>query len=62
MKRVFPVALLAMLFLGWFLSAANLDSWAAEKLRFGTALKIPPHNSLPPLAAEEKGFWKSQGL
>jgi len=35
---------------------------AVEKLNFGTATKTSPHYALPMVAAEEKGFWKEQGL
>lgn len=35
---------------------------AAEKLKFGTGIKLYPPFYLPVLAAEEKGFWKQNGL
>lgn len=35
---------------------------AAEKLKFGTSLKVSPLYAVPILAAEEKGFWSQQGL
>lgn len=38
------------------------DAWPAEKLRFATPTKTTPHHNLPPLAAEEQGFWKQNGL
>lgn len=48
------------LLLTWGLAGA----WglAAETLKFGTAVKDHPPYYLPVLAAEEKGFWKAQGL
>lgn len=41
--------------------ALSLPS-AAEKIKFGTAVRVSPLYSLPLLAAEEKGFWKENGL
>ena len=35
---------------------------AVEKLKFGTAVKAAPNYYLPPLAAEEKGFWKANNI
>src|SRR3990167_3021285 len=35
---------------------------AVEKLNFGTATRTSPHYVLPMVTAEEKGFWKEQGL
>lgn len=35
---------------------------AAGKVKFGTSVKISPAYYLPMMAAEEKGFWKHQGL
>lgn len=35
---------------------------AAEKLQFGTPIKLSPSNYLPILAAEERGFWRQNGL
>src|SRR3972149_7287235 len=37
-------------------------TWAAEKVKIGTALKFQAVFAMPMLAAEEKGFWKQQGL
>lgn len=37
-------------------------SAAAEKLKFATGVKISPIYNLPVWAAEEKGFWKENGL
>lgn len=36
--------------------------WAADKLRFATTVKTHPILVMPVLAAEEKGFWKQNGL
>ena len=33
-----------------------------DKVRFGTPVKVVGNYALPPLAAEDKGFWKAQGL
>lgn len=35
---------------------------AQEKLKYGTGVKLAPYFYLPPLAGEEKGFWKQNGL
>lgn len=56
MKKINLVAAcLAILFLATF-------SPAAEKVAFGTAVKLFPPYYLPMLAAQEKGLWKEQGL
>lgn len=34
----------------------------AEKVKYGTAIKVYPAYYLPMMAAEEKGLWKSNGL
>ena len=39
-----------------------LNARAAEKVRYGTGVRLFPAYYLPPLAAEEKGFWKENGL
>lgn len=45
------------------LGLAELEkSTGAEKLKFTSAIKTNPLFFLPPLAAEEKGFWKVEGL
>lgn len=59
-----------LIFLGgllWVAPAGLSALWgpagyAAEKLKFATAIKFTPAYYLPILAAEEKGFWKEQGL
>ncbi len=45
----------------FFLFSLVPSSFAAQKLRFGVVIKVPDHE-LPVLAAEEKGFWKKNGL
>lgn len=54
---------------GWFFIALALfllfssdRLWAADKIRFGTAVKGSPLWNLPFLAAEENGFWKQNNL
>ncbi len=37
-------------------------SLAAEKVRFGTPHKLEPHHNLALLAADEKGFFKEEGV
>ena len=37
-------------------------AFAADKIKFATAIKDSPVYYLPVLAAEEKGFWKQNGL
>lgn len=37
-------------------------AWGAQKVRFGTPLKINPLHALPMLAGQEKGFWKGEGV
>lgn len=54
------VSLSVLLFLGFF--PGQSISFGAEKVRLGTALKGVPHFDITPWAAEEKGFWKEQGL
>ncbi len=34
----------------------------SKTLKFGTSVKVSPSYYLPMMAAEEKGFWKAQGL
>lgn len=61
MKRLFQftvVGILVFSYLGLIPATGN----AAGKLKFTTAVKFAPVYYLPMLAAEEKGFWKSNGL
>lgn len=46
----------------WLLVAFCGFSWAAERLKYGTFSKDHPVVYLPMLAAEERGFWKDNGL
>src|SRR3972149_8735610 len=56
-KRAFPVILSVIITLGLFSLSPG-----ADKVRLGTPFKESALYSMPPLAAEEKGFWKEQGL
>lgn len=51
---------LVLLFIAFALQQ-NLSP-AAEKMKLGTSVRENPLYVLPPLAAEEKGFWKEQGI
>lgn len=53
--RIGPVFLLL------FFSLLSV-SFAAEKLKFGTGVRGAPPYYLPVLAAEDRGFWKQNGL
>jgi ABC-type nitrate/sulfonate/bicarbonate transport system substrate-binding protein len=35
---------------------------ALEKVRFGTTVKGLPTYDLPPIVAEQQGYWKKNGL
>lgn len=57
-------ARLPLKFLGLLISViilAPVSLPGAEKIRFGTSFR-GPHFDLPMLAAEEKGFWKQEGI
>lgn len=56
MKRYFVVPIILAL-----LSSTGSSS-AADKLRFATTVRTHPILVLPVLAAEDKGFWKENGL
>lgn len=58
MKGRFMASFVALLFLGLFPAKGQ----AVEKLKFATATKVVPRYYLPPLAAQEKGIWKKNGL
>ena len=45
-----------------FLALVAATSFGAEKVRFGNSTKTNAMENLPPLAAQEKGFFKEQGL
>lgn len=46
----------------WLGAIISLQALTAEKLRFGVGFKFNPLYSLPPMAAEENGLWKQNGL
>lgn len=56
-KKIFLFLSLTVLFIG--LVAPTL---ALEKVKLGTSVKMHPPYYLPALAAEEKGFWRDNGL
>ena len=57
MDRAFvPVLALA------FFAFSFRPAFSAEVLRYGTPLKATPHYDMVVLSAEEKGFWKQNGL
>lgn len=45
-----------------FFALTSVKAWAADKLNFGTPIKGSALYDLPSTAAEEKGFWKQNGL
>lgn len=57
MKNVCALSLLAAL-LFWSFSEAP----GAEKVKVASGIKLSPVFYLPPVAAEEKGFWKENGI
>src|SRR3972149_933258 len=60
--RIFVILLcLGGLVGGEILGVGNY-SWAIEKIKFGTPVKGSPSNYLPVVAAEDKGYWKENGL
>ena len=52
------LVLVGFLLSGLFLNEAS----SAEKLKIGVGIRTAPVMYLPPMAADEKGFWKEQGL
>lgn len=54
------LSLSALLF--FMLSLFMANGLAADKLKFGTPVKVSANYALPPLAAQDKGFWKENGL
>ncbi len=58
MRRI--VTVMALLVIAT--STLAVYALGAEKVKFGTPLKINPLHSLPMIAAEERGFWKEQGV
>lgn len=55
----FSLVVIAGLVLVYLLSPQHAFS---QTLKFGTSVKVSPTYYLPMMAAEEKGFWKAQGL
>lgn len=60
MAFIMDLVVLAMAIFLWGFSP--LDSWAADKLRFGIPAKMSPPYYLVLSAAEEKGIWTRNGL
>src|SRR3989304_1514214 len=54
--------LLLFLFLMVLVVGVVSPIFAQEKEKLGSAIKLSPAFYLPVLAAEEKGFWKDNGL
>ena len=50
------------LFLPGLLTGLVSGSFALEKVKLGSAVKMVPEYYLPVLTAEERGFWKENGL
>ncbi len=62
-KKVFLVWLIgSLLVVLMVVGVGKSGSFAAEKLKYAVPFRLSPIHFLPPLAAEEKGFWKQQGL
>lgn len=57
-RRALPAIIIALIALAIF----PFQGQSAEKLKFATPLKVSPYLGLPPLAAQEQGFWKEEGL
>jgi NitT/TauT family transport system substrate-binding protein len=57
-RRLILISLLAIL--SFTLPVTELT--AAEKIKWGVHFKRNPYYGMPALAAEDKGFWKEQGL
>ena len=60
-KLVF-VSIAGIISFGFFSPSGSSRALAAEKITYGTAVGTYSMYYLPPLAAEEKGFWKEKGL
>ena len=62
-RKFFLLSLLSVLAAALMVVAVGKSgSFAAEKFKYGTPNRLNPLYVLPPLAAEDKGFWKQQGL
>lgn len=57
-RRAFLTVIMALA----VLYAFAFTGLAAEKLRYGLTMKYAMSYAVPPIAAEEKGFWKQEGL
>lgn len=53
---------LLLSFIGVLVVAGNSGSFAAEKVIFSSGTKLSPPFYLPMFAAEERGFWKANGV
>ena len=60
--RIIGKGTVTSLVLSFLLFLSGVSSFAAERLKFASAIKMTPAYYLPILAAEEKGFWKENGL
>ncbi len=58
MAKRFSIFLILVLFFPALVSPI----FALDKVKLGSAVKMVAYYYLPPLAAEEKGFWKENGL
>ena len=58
------LAIISILVLALTFTVLTLPKYAqaAEKVKYGTAIKVYPAYYLPMMAAEEKGLWKRNGL
>lgn len=61
-RNLFSIGPLVLFFVFGFYQEPATNAWGLEKLRFATPTKVSPHHNLPPMAADEQGFWKEQGL
>ena len=61
-NKSFSNPLISLLMTALILAAAAGDIKAAEKIIFGTPVKLDPILYLPVLAAEEHGFWKQNNV
>ncbi len=59
MARKIFLPIFAVLFL---LALLTANAYSQQRIKFGTFLKGHPVSYLPVFAAEEKGYWKENGL
>src|SRR3989304_6114376 len=63
MTRIRGGTMITGLALVGFLFTSQLGgAWGLEKVKFSTAVRGHPFYILPPIAAQEKGFWREEGL